>query len=599
MSLLKPSTLLLCAAILLCGCDPGGKPVHSSAGSTGQQTAPPLTAAGASSARTGAAGQSSASSPAQAADQDLIDRVEKAYSSGVNAYRAGNLAEAKADFDRSVDLMLSSGRDLRNDAVLAAEFERIVDAVNSLEMAALKQGNGFAPRTEESPSDVANEVTFPVDPNVTAQARAELATTVSDLPLVINDYVSSYINFFANSQRGHATLAHAFARAGRYRALIQKVLREEGVPQDLIYQAVAESGFQPQAVNPRSGAGGMWQFMPSGPYGLERNGYLDERFDPQKSTRAYAVYIKQLYQQLGDWYLAMAAYDWGAGNVQRAVERTGYADFWELYRRNNLPLETKNYVPQILAAIIIAKNARQYGFEDVMPDAPLLTDTVTVHGSVNLRLVADLVEAPLEEIAALNPALLRLLTPPDADYDLHLPAGAGELYRSRIGQIPEDKRRYWRYHKVLAGETLDSIARSYHVAADDLAATNALEPGDDLSGVEALVVPVAPAAAPALARRSTYTVRRGDTIVTIADRFGVTVAQLRTWNRIRGNSVAAGRRLQVAEPAHVARARHSASSSPGRSAGAGKKSSPSHPSSGARKARSSAAGRAAAQRNRH
>ncbi len=164
-----------------------------------------------------------------------------------------------------------------------------------------------------------------------------MATTKSDLPLVVNDYVAAYINFFANTQKGHNTLLHSFQRAGRYKAMIERVMAEEGVPQDLIYLAVAESGFQPRALNGRSGAGGMWQFMPHGNYGLARNPYVDERFDPEKSTRAYARYMKFIYDQLGDWYLSMAGYDWGAGNVQRAVQKTGYADFWELYKRNNLP----------------------------------------------------------------------------------------------------------------------------------------------------------------------------------------------------------------------------------------------------------------------
>ena len=152
--------------------------------------------------------------------------------------------------------------------------------------------------------------------------------------------------------------------------MIQRVLAEEGVPQDLIYLAVAESGFQPQAVNRRSRAGGMWQFMPHGEYGLERNAYVDERFDPEKSTRAYARYMKFLYDQLGDWYLAMAAYDHGAGNMQRAVQKTGYADFWELYKRHELPSETQNYVPEILAAIIVANHPDQYGFNDVTARSP-------------------------------------------------------------------------------------------------------------------------------------------------------------------------------------------------------------------------------------
>ncbi|MFZ0744778.1 MAG: transglycosylase SLT domain-containing protein [Terracidiphilus sp.] len=484
--------------------------------------------------------------------QLLIGQVEKAYSTGNEDYRKGRLPEAKAEFDRAVDLMLTSGIDIKGDPELQDEFDRIVDQVNALEMEALKQGNGFAPKVEPAPADVANDVTFAVDPNLVAKARTELATTKSDLPLVMNDYVYAFINFFANTQRGHNTLLHSFERSGRYKAMIQRVMAEEGVPQDLIYLAVAESGFQPRAMNPHSGAGGMWQFMPHGEYGLIRNGYMDERFDPEESTRAYARYMKFLYDQLGDWYLAMAAYDWGAGNVQRAVEKTGYADFWELYKRNNLPAETKNYVPEILAAIIIASHPKQYGFDDITLDPPVITDTVTVNYSVDLRLVSDLVDAPVDELMALNPSLLRFTTPPDAAFDLHLPAGTATLFEQRIAGIPESKRDAWRYHRVAPDDTLASVARSFHVSVSELAAANQMGENDSLDGVEALVVPVAPVAAPS-SRGLLYTTRRGDTLVSIADRFGVSLSQLRRWNSLSGFKVPPGRRLHVAEPAHVVR----------------------------------------------
>ncbi len=486
--------------------------------------------------------------------QALIAQVEKAYSAGEANYRKGKLPEAKLEFDRAVDLMLTSGIDIKSDAQLQDEFDRIVDAVNALEMEALKEGNGFAPKVEPSPADVAGDVTFAVDPNIVARAKTDLATTKSDLPLVVNDYVAAYINFFANTQRGHNTLLHSFERAGRYRVMIQHVMAEEGVPQDLIYLAVAESGFQPRAVNPHSGAGGMWQFMPHGDYGLTRNGYIDERFDPEKSTRAYARYMKFLYDQLGDWYLSMAAYDWGAGNVQRAVEKTGYADFWELYKRNNLPGETKNYVPEILAAIIIANHPAQYGFDEITLDPPVITDTMTINYSVDLRLVADLVDAPVDELMALNPSLLRFSTPPDTAFDLHLPAGAAALFQQRIAAIPESKRDSWRYHRVTADDTLASVAREYHVQLAELAAANQLHESDSLDGVEALVVPVPPAAAPS-SRAMLYTTRRGDTLVSIADRFGVSLSQLRRWNHLSGSKVPPGRRLHVAEPAHLIRTR--------------------------------------------
>jgi len=529
--------------VILAGCDPS-QPAGAPASEPAQATAPALTAPQAAAPDL---------PPPRTLEQRrvrlLIQEVEDAYAKGEAAYRKGKLPDAKVEYDRAVDLMLSSGIDIKGDAELQDEFNRIVDAVNALEMEALKQGNGFAPREEPTPADVASEVTFEVDPNIMAKARADLATTKSDLPLVVNDYVAGYINFFAYSQRGHNTLTHSFERAGRYKAMIQRVMAEEGVPQDLIYLAVAESGFQPQAVNHRSRAGGMWQFMPHGNYGLARNAYMDERFDPEKSTRAYARYMKFLYDQLGDWYLAMAAYDWGAGNVQHAVQKTGYADFWELYRRNNLPAETKNYVPEILAAIIIANHPKQYGFDDVTLDPPVLTDTVTVNYSVNLRLVSDIVGAPVDELMALNPSLLRLLTPPDAPFDLHLPAGTATLYSERIAAIPEPRRNAWRYHKVAAEETLASVAREYRVTVAELAAANHIRSSASLQDIEALVVPVAPAPTPTA--HMLYTVRRGDTLVTIADRFGVSLNQLRRWNKISGIRVEPGRRLHVAEPAHV------------------------------------------------
>jgi len=494
----------------------------------------------------------------------VIAQVEAAYARGDADYRKGQLADAKTEFDRAVDLMLSSGIDIKSNQQLEDEFDKIVDEVNALEMEALKQGNGFVPKEEITPAEAASDVTFAVDPNLVAKATAELATTKSDLPLVMNDYVAAFINFFANTQKGHNTLLHSLQRSGLYRGMIQRVLADEGVPQDLIYLAVAESGFQPRAVNRRSRAGGMWQFMPKGNYGLERNDYVDERFDPEKSTRAYARYMKFLYNELGDWYLAMAAYDHGAGNMQRAVQRTGYADFWELYKRHELPTETQNYVPEILAAIIIANNPHQYGFDDVTLDPPVLTDTVNIDYAIDLRLVSDLVGAPIDEIEALNPSLLRMTTPPEAPFDLHLPAGTATLFDQRVALIPEARRASWRYHIMAAGDTLESVAHEYRVSVAELASVNQLGSDASLTGVDALVVPVAPVAVPSLQTRL-YVARRGDTLVTIADRFGVSLGELRRWNGIpSGIRVEPGRRLHVAEPALVSHAsssrrRHSSS----------------------------------------
>jgi membrane-bound lytic murein transglycosylase D len=583
-------------ALVLAGCTPTqqGKTAQNPAT---RATAPALPAPAAPLQPTP---QQQAKANEDEREQKLVDEVEKVFNEGEAAFRKGSLTAAKADFDRAVDLMLTSGLDIKSHPKLQDEFDHVVDAVNGLEMDALKEGNGFAPKEEPAPADVASDVTFAVDPNIVAKAKIDLATTKSDLPLVVNDYVAAFINFFANTQKGHNTLLHAFERSGRYRAMIQRVMADEGVPQDLIYLAVAESGFQPRAINPRSRAGGMWQFMPYGNYGLTRNTAIDERFDPEKSTRAYARYMKYLYDQLGDWYLAMAAYDWGAGNVQRAVEKTGYADFWELYKRNNLPGETKNYVPEILAAIIIANHPTQYGFDEITLDPPVVTDTLTINYSVDLRLVSDLVDAPVDELEALNPSLLRLTTPADTAFDLHLPAGAALVYQKKIEQVPEAKRVSWRYHAVVADDTLASVARTYHVSVGDLAAANQMGEGDKLDGVESLIVPVPPSAEPS-ARGVLYTTRKGDTLVSIADRFGVSLSQLRRWNNLTGVKVAPGRRLHVAEPARVVRAgvshrRSSSTSASLRDPAPGTKGAGSHSASSSRSSKHGAAGSKAGAR---
>jgi membrane-bound lytic murein transglycosylase D len=545
--------VLACAPLLaLAGCP--SNQTAAAGKKPAQATAPAIAAKSATSpiaAASGAQAHASGASVDAAKAQQLINTAEASYRSGVDNYRASRLDAARIDFDAAVDVMLTSGMDLKNDPQLADEFDRLLNAVNSLEMAALKQGNGFSPKLEAAPLDeAADEVTFKPNAELTARVSAELKTTKSDFPLVINDYVAGYISYFTNSQAGHAHLLRSLERAGKYKEMISKDLRDQGVPQDLIYLAVAESGFQPQAMNARSGAGGMWQFMPTGAYGLARNGYFDERFDPEKSSIAYARYMKSLYDQFGDWYLAMAAYDWGPGNVQRAVMRTGYADFWELYRRNVLPGETKNYVPGIIAAIIMAKNPAQYGLDKLVPELAVVSDTVTVDYAIDLRLVADLTNASLAEIVALNPSLLRMSTPADLSFDLHVPPGTLDVFNARLKSIPEEKRNSWRFHVVRAGETLDEIATSLHAQPSDIAAANGLKPGETVDVDDELAIPVTVVSA--AKHQLKYAVRRGDTLVTIADRFNVSVEDLRGWNHLSERTVRVGQSLNVAEPVRFA-----------------------------------------------
>ncbi len=483
----------------------------------------------------------------------VIAKVEKEYQTGQANYAAGHLEAARENFDRAFNLLLEANLDIRADDRLQREFDKLIDGTHDLELQALKQGDGFTEqKSEPAPIEEANDVTFPVDPNIKAKAEAELKQTHSDLPLVMNDAVASYINYF--SSRGKGTVERALTRAGRYREMISGILKQEGVPQDLIYLAQAESGFEPFALS-RAGARGMWQFMASraSGYGLERNWWLDERQDPEKSTRAAARHLKDLHNQFGDWYLAMAAYNSGPGNVQHAVQRTGYADFWQLYKRGVLPKETRNYVPIIVAVTIMAKNPSQYGLEEVRPDPPLQADRVTISYPVDLRLVAECVDTSVTTLQELNPSLLRLTTPRDRTFDLALPAGTKQKYETAIAAIPQDMRVWWRYHKVQPGDSLAAIARKYRTTSRAIVEANSLD-GQELQAESKLIIPVTPGTRAegdglAFSKRVTrYKVRRGDTVLSVADDFSVPVESLRKWNRLKGNQLRPGRVLIVHRP---------------------------------------------------
>ncbi len=482
----------------------------------------------------------------------LIAQVESAYRNGRENYAAGHMEAAKESFDRAFNLLLTSPLDIRSDERLQREFDKVVEDVNKLELAALQQGDGFTEqKAEPAPIDEANAVTFPVDPNVKAKAEAEIRVTRSDLPLMVTDEVASYINYF--SSRGRGLLERTLIRSGRYREMILRVLAEEGVPQDLIYLAQAESGFHPVAVS-RAGARGMWQFMASRArgYGLQRNWWVDERQDPEKATRAAARHLKDLYKQFGDWYLAMAAYNSGPGTVQQAVQRTGYADFWQLYRRNVLPRETKNYVPIILAVILMTKNPGQYGLDKLELDRPEEVDRVLLDYPVDLRLVAECVDTSVDKLQELNPSLLRMTTPREGTFELKLPAGTAAKFQQVIASIPRDMRVWWRYHKVKEGETLAEIARKFRSSARAIAEANDLD-GGELQANSSLIIPVTPGKGDsgrmAFSKYATrYRVRKGDTVLSIADDFGVPPERLRRWNGIKGNRLQAGRVLKIYRP---------------------------------------------------
>jgi peptidoglycan lytic transglycosylase D len=477
----------------------------------------------------------------------LISEVDDICSKGMKEYHAGNLQEARQDFDRALSLLLESGTDVQNDGRLKAEFDKLVEKTYGLEASTSANGDALSQRDYEAPPiESFAGLTFPVDPKVRQRAERELISVRSDLPLVTNDYVAGFLTYFQNGGQGY--IEKILSRVGMYQPMISSVLRKYGLPQDLIYMAAGESSFSPLAVS-SAGATGIWQFMASRArdYGLKTNQYQDQREDPLKSSDAAARHLRDLYKMFGDWYLAMAAYDAGPGAIQRAVEQTGYANFWKLRELHALPMETQNYVPIFIATALIAKDPRAYGF-DVQLDPPLDSDQVTVTVPTDLRLVAELIDQPIKELERLNPSLLTWATPlNESEFVVNIPRGTKDLYEKRIAEVPPEKRVWWRAVKVEQADTLDAIARKYRITGAELAEANHLDPEDDPEVGALLILPLPPGgeAAYRRGRYYRYRIRRGDTLGGIARRFHVSVASLRSWNHLRGSRIVAGKTLQV------------------------------------------------------
>ncbi len=505
----------------------------------------------------------------------LVSQVEALYKTGMADYRSGNLEGAKEQFDQAVEKLLESDLDVQGDDRLDGEFNKLVEDVYAAEAAALERGDTLSPHNYVPPPlESFTGLTFPVDPRIRQRAQQEVKAVRSDVPLVANEYVDGVLTYLQNHARGYMTTI--LKRIGIYQPLISETLRKEGIPQDLIYLAALESAFNPYALS-NKGAKGMWQFMVGTGvlYGLKKDRWVDDREDPVKSTQAAARHLKELYQEFGDWSLAMAAYDSGPVTVQSAIERTGYADYWTLRSLQALPSETKDYVPIFMATLMIAKDPKAYGF-DVQPEPPMDVDQVVVSTPTDLRLVAQLIDKPVEELTRLNPSLLRWTTPPNSPrFALNLPKGTKDLFEQRVASIPEDKRIWWRAHKVEEGETLASIAKKLHVSPATLKQVNGLDGDSALEQGAHLLVPMAPGTESSLARvregrpryAIKYRVRAGDTLEFIADHYDVTPYEIRRWNDLKSSRLTPGASLRI----YVAE-RGSASSKP--QAQKGKASSP-------------------------
>ena len=513
---------------------------------------------------------------------DLIALSNSYFETGQAELQRGHLESARTEFNKALDVLLESPYGARSEPRIREHFDRLVERISATELTSLAQGDGFAEKKYQSASidDLLALSTSTEEPSAaTRQAVTEdLQSTDHDIAIPLNGRVLSFVELFTGRLRGY--LQDGLNRGAQFLPMIQDVFRAEGLPLDLAYVPLVESAFKPDALS-RAKAKGMWQFMRGTALenGLKHDWYIDERAEPEKATRAAAKYLKTLYSTFGDWHLALASYNGGPGRVQTAIKRSGgLRDFWKLSAsKRYLPRETRDYVPLILAAVIIARNPAQYGME-IIPeslDEPKF-ETVMLPAAVDLRRIAEWVGTPVETIQDLNPELRRWTTPVRAtNYELKVPEGTADIVRTKLADAGDVTNLTW--HTVRSGETLLTIARKLKVSRADLADANYLSVKSRVTPGQQLIVPRAPtlllaartdnpaplvetrpvdpvvvarASVPSATEATTqsklvYRVKAGDTLSSIARVFETSIASLKKWNDLRTNTLRVGQRLTI------------------------------------------------------
>jgi membrane-bound lytic murein transglycosylase D len=407
-----------------------------------------------------------------------IAEADRHLATGIAEAQAGRVDTARKAFDSAVEVYRGVPQSTRSDVRLASAYARTVEQIHMREIE-LRLGRDVVGETPDAPatgSDVARMSIDDATPSDKARRRAEAAVRakVSDFPIEVNDAVLACIELYRGPLRDW--YAAALARGAPLLPYIRQVMDSEGLPQDLAYVALVESAFKATALS-RAKARGVWQFIPATGrrFGLQQDWWVDERSHPEKATRAAARYLKELRGMLGNWNLALAAYNAGENNLLRATERNGTSDFWQLRRSGALPRETANYVPMIHAAIIVAKAPQDYGIE-VPPEQELPFEYVPLREPVDLRTLAECAGCALDQVRALNPELRRMSTPVGRAFDVRVPRGAGLATLGCLRALPPERRMALHRHVVVRGQTLASIARRYNARASEIAEANGLAP---------------------------------------------------------------------------------------------------------------------------
>lgn len=493
---------------------------------------------------------------AAAVDDDLwrqFDLAEEYHAMGVVANREAAWEEAQYYFEKSLKIM--ANLDVEADSTLtpeASKYTEILENVISDYRIALRSLGNL---TEDVSSAVLIERFGDISSRLSSDTmlvyKSEQNKITYDIPIVMNDRVKKSIVYFQTVAK--SAFIKYLKRSKKYRPMMLRILREEGVPDDLIYLSLVESGYNAHAYS-WARAMGLWQFISSTGrmYGLDRSWWYDERKDPEKSTRAAARFLRDLYKQFGSWDLAMAAYNGGPGRVSRTIKKQKTIDFWKL----RLKRETMDYVPLIMAATIIAKNPEKYGFTDIVHEPEIVWDEVIINKCIELKVVARAVGCSLKDLQFINPELLRRYTPPNMKgYKLKLPIGKKEKFLAAYDAMPSPKETSWVKHKIRRGEAISTIAAKYGVSQYAILEANNLSRRSKIYAGKTLIVPVpldrdysrsVKKPTNRKAQNSIYGVRAGDTMWDIARAFGTSVEALRRENSIvRGSRIYVGQKIKI------------------------------------------------------
>ena len=490
----------------------------------------------------------------------IIKRAEDSFRKGKLNLEAGKRSEARDDFDQAVDEILTSGIDVRSSQQLQTYYLELVERIyreevpqtapratsGVVELVAQKgqtpapapvQQVGFVDQKfEPSPLDELSKLVLtPEEQNVSADdvLALEQAKQNVNFNFTINPLIQQYINYYQG--RGRSTMENGLRRSGQYMKMARQIFKEEGVPIDITWLGQVESSWKPKALSWAS-ASGLWQFVPSTgrQFGLRQTAWIDERNSYEQATRASAKYLKTLAARYnGNWELAMAAYNTGAGNVDRGISRAGTASFWAIYPY--IYQETRNYVPNILAVILIAKNPEKYGFKGIKPDAPISYDVVQVSNATSLQLVAQATDSSVDYIRSLNPELRRDVTPRGDTYNVRVPAGRGKQFYALLKRIPSERRDTARIISIVPGEDLQNVANRTGVSVAQLQAMNS---GVDLKSTNKLVVPNSNVRLTLYRRKPGEADTSAPTLTKVRARKGDTIARIAAARNLDANEVA-------------------------------------------------------------